>query len=364
MDRIRVLTDEDKERIEDNRDNVPPAQRKRSFADVEDKEQRITDGDLEQLMKKAIDNNSPFLMQKYLEGIAKKQKQDDIEHAFWEYVNEHRDMTDEEWKIMAYDYHSGMSTFRLIHCLDIFCERMKHPTKCDKTPIFILVGETSCGKSKIALALAKSIGRCEFPITAYSVRDNLALSDWFNSGSDVLVFDDFNFVDASDPQRPSEIFNHLKQWASGVEIHFRTALSGRRKESDSFVKRKVKAIIISVNEIKRETTELVRTMPEMRDRFEYIVFGPQYSYDPLLNSNYQKKYENSSQIADRCLPIIGKYYLHKDNLQMRGLNFRNKMVHYGSLEEINRFEHFRSNLTGYPFANGLYNETIISFNRV
>lgn len=369
MQQYDIFTEEELSRIKEMEQHIKPNERKRKM-DVDDLEDRdnLTMIQLEQLRLKVEKSGSAYLAQKYLDYTAKYHKEQAALHAFKEATSKLNPMSDYELEVMCYDYMKEMSAFRLCHLIDIWIERQKHPTKADKTPVFILCGETSCGKSKIAVAFANVIGKCEFPITCYTHNDILALSDWYNTGSDVLVFDDFSFTAATDPSQPSKIFNNLKQWASGVEIHFRTSHALKRSAVDSYSRRRVKAIIISVNEIKKETQELVDSMPEMRDRIEFIPFGAKYSYDPVLNSNYFKKYNDSAAVADKCLAKFGSRYFgiatqyskqHQIGTAAESEEWSrlfDKHGHYyttpGAI--VNKYEH-------YPFSNGLYNHSLLIY---
>lgn len=121
-----------------------------------------------------------------------------LEHeALLKKVSEEREkrqpLTSRNLLVMLYDLFSCKSTFKLLQLIDIHKKRQLHPVKCGKTPIYFLIGETSCGKTKIANAFANIIGRSDFPITGYQADDKLAFSRWWGTGSDVLVFDDFDF---------------------------------------------------------------------------------------------------------------------------------------------------------------------------
>jgi len=131
-----------------------------------------------------------------------------------------------------------------------------------------MVGASSSGKSKIGTYVANVIGTSNKPIIGYRSNDILALNNWFVSGSDVMVFDDFSFTSATDRHQPSKVFEELKSWTSGIAIQPRVALNTKRRTEHLGVT--VKAVIISVNEIKPETSRIVEAMPEFVDRLEVI----------------------------------------------------------------------------------------------
>jgi hypothetical protein len=110
-------------------------------------------------------------------------------------------------------------------------------------PIFILVGEASCGKSKIAQYVANVIGTSLRPIVNYKPSGLLGLSIWAKSGSDIMVFDDFTSV-SSKKDEPSIMFSQLKSWTSGLPIDIKVAQNSKQASDQSNVK--VNAIFISI----------------------------------------------------------------------------------------------------------------------
>lgn len=225
-------------------------------------------------------------------------------------VRKRAPMTPYQEKVMAYDFLSRKSTFKLAQLLDLHKYRSNHQTLCGKTPIYMLVGVTSAAKTKIAQAFANTISEkgCAFPLTGYNTKDNLALSDWFNSGSDVLVFDDFSFEASVSKGSELEIFSLFKQWTSGQPIHPRVALTGNQSKRDVTQQRLVKAVIISMNSLPQEWANLANSMTEFNDRFEFIVFNEDASYQPFATNTYVKLYDDSHTVADECLVKWGKWY--------------------------------------------------------
>lgn len=73
-------------------------------------------------------------------------------------VAANKPLVNDELTVLAYDYKAKKSVYRAFHLIDILMARMNHQFKCDKVPIFILAGEASCGKSKIAQYDANAIG--------------------------------------------------------------------------------------------------------------------------------------------------------------------------------------------------------------
>jgi hypothetical protein len=78
--------------------------------------------------------------------------------VFIQELNKSRPMSEYERHVMSYDFFTKKSTYRAFHLIDILLGRQNHQIKKDKIPIFILVGEASCGKSKIAQYVANVIG--------------------------------------------------------------------------------------------------------------------------------------------------------------------------------------------------------------
>jgi hypothetical protein len=124
------------------------------------------------------------------------------------------------------------------------------------------VGEASSGKSKIGQYVANVIGVSSKPIVNYRPGDQLALNNWVKSGSDILVFDDFSFV-GTKRDEPSQMFNQLKSWTSGIPIDVRIALN---QKNNDVANTKVNGVIISVNQITDGASRIVQCMPEMIDR--------------------------------------------------------------------------------------------------
>lgn len=143
-----------------------------------------------------------------------------------------------------------------------------HQIKCDKIPILILAGEASCGKSKISQYVANANGKSLRPIVNYKVKDILGLPNWGRSGSDIVVFDDFNFLGRTRDE-PTIMFNQLKFWASGLPVEIHVAQTSKAAAQDSNVK--VNGIFISVNKIPQEAVDKVDGMPKMVDRFTQLI---------------------------------------------------------------------------------------------
>jgi len=271
-------------------------------------------------------------------------------------------MTMNEYEILAFDHLFKKSVYRGCQLVDIHLKRKADPIKKDKVPIYVLVGKTSCGKSKLAQAFGNVLGKSAYPILNYTHNDTLGLSHWASSGSNVMVFDDFDFESATDKTKPSKIFELLKQWASGIEIHPRMALNTRRNLDNFTVK--VKAIIISVNKITMETQNIVQKMPEFSDRIEYVPFTEADSY--ATNSWRDiMKYENASAVADRVLTQYLQMYLSIREWKPIFSEWKRYMSEYnaypmGSIErkmvnDILTYEY----PCFYPFSMGIYNESLV-----
>lgn len=275
-------------------------------------------------------------------------------------LDKYKPLSDYELEVMAYDLTNKMSTFRAFHIIDVLNERKSHSVRSDKIPIFILVGEASCGKSKIAQYVANVIGRSNKPIVNYKFTDNLALHNWAKSGSNILVFDDFNFTSTTRKDEPSQIFGQLKSWASGIPIDIRTALNSKGGGETNVM---IEGIFISVNNISKEASKCVQTMPEFKDRLEVLPFGPLFSY---AKPEYIKLYNDSVNVADRCMTAYTCAYSN-----IRGnstwAEFYNKLQ-TGELDnlsdktESNIVKHIKSIKypANYPYSHGLYHPDITS----
>jgi hypothetical protein len=155
-------------------------------------------------------------------------------------------LTIEELKVLKYDFQCKKSLFRAMHMFDIHLARKEHAVKADKIPIYILVGEASSGKSEIGQYVGNVIGTSSKPIVNYRPTDQLALNNWVKSGSDILIFDDFSFV-GTKRDEPSQMFNQLKSWTSGIPID----VAFNQKNNDVAANTKVNGVIISVNQDRR-----------------------------------------------------------------------------------------------------------------
>jgi len=227
-----------------------------------------------------------------------------------------------------------------------------------------MVGSASCGKSKIGTYVANVLGTSNKPIINYRADDNLALSNWMMSGSDVMVFDDFSFTSVVNRTEPSKIFTQLKAWTSGISIQIRTRLNTNQNQENAGVV--VKCVFISVNEIKKESSDIIESMPEFVDRIEVLPFNSEHSY---AKPSYERKYQDSAKVADRCMTAFIKEYL-----ELRGdtYNFNEwrKQVMEGQIEAMagNNIQlailqmikdHPNLWTDNYPYERGFYNDTII-----
>lgn len=202
-----------------------------------------------------------------------------------------------------------MSVFRACHLLDLIDLRNKVQSKADTCAIYILYGEKNCGKSKIAYHVANTIGKCSFPLVAYTYNDKNALSEWYETGSDVIVFEDFDFLSATDPKKPEKIFNNLKKWASGQEIYFSPASKLSKHLSNTLRSRKIKAIFICINKTDNQLFGMLQKIPEIEHlQFEYLLFGHEYSYNPEMNKAYLNIYPDSCSICDKSMYKFLKHY--------------------------------------------------------
>lgn len=373
---------DDKKRISEMRSLVPrPIRRMAGDKDYGRREQLVTTELLDSIWEQMEeDPNDMSLCRKYF----KVQKQL-IEHeALQRRRNEEREfrvpLADRNLMVMLYDLMSFKSTFKLCQLLDIHRRREIHPVKCGKTPIYFLIGETSCAKTKIANAFGNLIGKSDFPITGYRADDGLAFSKWWETGSDVLVFDDFDFNLATRKGRENDIFSMFKQMASGEDVLLRTSLSGNGAKSEvNTTKRPLKAIIISINEISPDWANLANSKFEFHDRFEYIIFGPESSYDPILDPHYYKLFDDSHLIAGGNLLGLrkfGKIYLESGWTLNEGGSFIRQVISEKlaiymetcdnnvkgriALMRVN-FEEFTSNMRNWPYLEGHYNQSLRRF---
>lgn len=198
----------------------------------------ITEGMLQQMLSKAAE----IIGYSNINSLSESKQQDLLNYQaeYYKLQQEHQQqlkqfaidvaankpLTDDELTILAYDYKAKKSVYRAFHIIDVLIARNNHQIKCDKVPIFILAGEGSCDKSKIAQYVANAVGKYLRPIVNYKVTDILGLSNGARSGSNVMVLDDFNFLGRTRDE-PSIMFNQLKSWASGLPIEIRTAQTSK-----------------------------------------------------------------------------------------------------------------------------------------
>jgi hypothetical protein len=201
-----------------------------------------------------------------------------------------------------------MSVFRACHLLDLIDERNRIQSKSDICPIYVLIGGKNCGKSKIGYHVANTIGKCAFPLVAYTHNDHVALGEWYETGSNVLVFEDFDFIEATDPKEPHKILTNLKKWASGQEIYFLDAAKLREHSSHMLRSRRLKAIFLCINKIDEQTIKFFQEMPEKIIDFEFLKFGAEYSYNPEINQRYLNMYPDSCAICDKSMYKFLKHY--------------------------------------------------------
>lgn len=305
----------------------------------------------------------------YVEGKLKEHE------ALQEYrdrvIRKHSPMSAYQEKVMSYDFLSRKSAFKLAQLLDLHKYRINHSTLCGKTPIYMIVGVTSAAKTKIGMAFANIISDkgCSFPLTGYNTKDNLALSDWFNSGSDVLVFDDFSFEASVSKGSELEIFSLLKQWTSGQPIHPRIALTGNQSKRDVTQQRQVKAVVISMNSLSQEWANLANSMTEFNDRFEFIVCNEDCSYQPFDVNRYVKLYDDSHTVADDALIKFGKWYYKNDkNLCNDVMGLTAQLIQKilpteNDGEKLQHIEMLRRQMDGmdfskWPMMDGHYNQKV------
>ena len=94
-------------------------------------------------------------------------------------------MSEHEVDVLLHDLQCKISVYRAFQILDIYIRRQSHPIKSGKISLYILAGEPSCGKSKLALAIANTIGKCDCAIINFNANDQLALSKWWEAENDV-----------------------------------------------------------------------------------------------------------------------------------------------------------------------------------
>lgn len=126
---------------------------------------------------------------------------------------------------------------------------------------------------------------------------------------------------------------------------------------------KVDNIFISVNKIPQEAVDVVDSMPEMVDRLEILPFT---EADSLKSGHYIPVFDNSVQVADRCMTRFVKAYYE---LRCEEPNFYNwlnmaKKREFTELDFVKTFivemvaqQQFPEN---YPYANGIFNPTIVN----
>lgn len=378
----RVWTVDEKRRLSEMRNLVPrPVRRMAGDKDYGRREQLVTEETLDTLWHHIEEDQEDIsLLRRYF-----KCKRQLIEHeALLKRAVEERELrsplVDRNLLVMMYDLLSFKSTFKLCQLLDVHRQRLNHPVKCGKTPIYFLIGETSCAKTKIANAFANLIGKSEFPITGYRADDNLAFSRWWETGSDVIVFDDFDFNLATRRGRENDIFSLFKQLASGEDVLLRTALNGSNSRNEiNHIKRSMKAIVISINEISVEWANLANNKFEFHDRFEYIVFGPESSYDPILDPNYYKLFDDSHIVSGGNLlglQKFGKIYLESGWTLDEGANFSRQLMSERLatyLETCDNnvkgriamqravFDEFTARMRNWPYLEGHYNQSMRRF---